>query len=281
MRLASALFFALAPRLPAVAPDPPPDELAPWEEGTLPRAAGPGSLAVTRYPPTAADLRGVVLFLHPWVEWGQAYFHRRGRLEAVRAAGYEAVTVDLPGFGRSGPRRGFLDLDVAGAIGAVRERSAGLPVHLWGVSSGGYWAHHALARGGGAAGAFFEDVSPHLLEWSWRVAPWGRPFYAFFRAVLPAAYRYLDARAHAPFLGVRAAAYVSGADDPGVPAADTAALARLAGGRCLVVPEAGHLAAIRRDGPAVIALALATFAAAESGQPCGAGAQQAWNPGGT
>ena len=262
--IASVLFFALAPGLPRVDQPPPPPELAPWEELQIPRSRGEGSLAGTWYP-AAEPARGAVLFLHPWLEWGKAYFHRRGRLEAARAAGLHALAVDLPGLGGSGPKRGFFDVDVGDAVAALAARCPGLPLHVWGVSAGGYWAHHALARHGGYASAFFEDVSPHLLEWSSRMVPLGRPFYALFRTVLPRSHRFMDLRRYAPHLGVRRVAYVSGADDPGVRPEDTATLARLAGGSALVVPDAGHLAAIRRDGAGVIALALDTFATSAGG----------------
>lgn len=255
--LAGLLFFSLGPRLARLEPTSPQPELAPFEACQLARRNGPGRLGATWYPATSSP-RGAIVFLHPWVGWGQAHFHRRGRLEAVRTAGYHALTVDLPGFGCSGPRRGFLDRDVDDALAGLRERAPDLPHYLWGVSSGGYWAHPTLARQPGVRAAMFEDVSPHLLEWSWRTAPWGRPAFAFFRLVFRRAYRFLDMRLHAPHLGIPTA-HVSGADDRGVSAADTRRLAELAGGTALIVPEAGHLAAIRCAGEAICALALATF----------------------
>ena len=100
----------------------------------------------------------------------------------------------------------------AAALVALRERASGLPLHVWGVSSGGYWSLALLSRpeGSGIAGAMFEDVSPHLIEWSAHTAPWGRPFYAVFRTFLRRAYRFLDLRCHAPFLQVRAVAFAGG-----------------------------------------------------------------------
>lgn len=255
--LAAGLFFALGPRLRSVGSSSPPHELEPFETVRLPRSRGTGILSATWFP-ASAKARGAVLFLHPWVEWGQAYFHRRGRLEAVRAAGYHALTVDLPGFGGSGPRGGWLDLDVDDALSALAARAAGLPLFFWGVSSGGYWAHPALSRRRCVAAAMFEDVSPHLLEWSWRSAPWGRPAYLFFRLAFRRAHRFLDLRRHAPQLGIPTA-YVSGAVDRGVLPSDTRRLAELASGLSLVVPDAGHLGSIRAAGPSVCELALATF----------------------
>lgn len=260
---AARLFFALGPRLPRVEVPEPGPELAPFENFRIARRNGPGSLGATWYP-AAGGARGAVLFLHPWLGWGQAYFHRRGRIEAVRAAGYHALTVDLPGFGSSGPRRGFIDRDIDDALAGLAERVPDLPHFLWGVSSGGYWAHPALARKPGVGAAMFEDVSPHLLEWSWRTAPWGRPAYLFFRLAFRRAYRFLDLRLHAPHLGIPTA-HVSGAEDRGVPAAETRRLAELSGGATLLVPEAGHLSAIRSAGEAVCELALATFERSQPG----------------
>lgn len=261
--LGSWLFRALSPKIPRQATPAPPAALAPCEEVGVHRSSGPGTLAATWYPCTASSpitrARGAVLLLHPWSVWGQAYFHRHGRLESLRAAGYHALTVDLGGFGGSGPASGFFDRDVEDALAFLRRRAHGLPVHVWGVSSGGYWAHPLLARAEGVSGAMFEDVSPHLLEWSWRMAPWGRPFYLFFRRALPAAYRFLDARRHAAGLKVSAVAYVSGERDPGIRPEDTEDLAGRAGAPFWIIPRAGHLGAIKTAGDEVIDIALATF----------------------
>ena len=212
--------YGFGPRLARVDEPPPPSKLEPWEAVELSRAAlarSRGVLAGTAYPATA-PVRGAVLFLHPWIEWGQAYFHRRGRIEAVRGAGYHALTIDLPGFGASGPRRGFPDLDVGAALVSLAARWPGTPLFIWGVSAGGYWAHPVCPRRGdltGVRAAIFEDVSPHLIEWSRRTTPWGRPAFAFFEAAFAASYRFLDLRLHAPFLGLGAVSYVSGGADPG------------------------------------------------------------------
>lgn len=270
--LSSRLFRFIAPRMAAVEQPRTPRHLQPVEAVAVPRRRGPGHLHGI-WLPAAAEPRGVVLLLHPWMEWGKAYFHRRGRLEALREAGYASLLVDLPGFGSSGPPAGLYDLDAEDALRFARERAGGRPLHVWGVSSGGYWLHPALSRGGGAAGAFFEDVSPHLLEWSWKVNPPFRPCFVFFRAAFRATYRFLDLRRHAPRLDARAAAYAAGGADPGIPADDTRRLAEVAGAECLIVPEAGHLASIKVARAEVIGLALETFARAEGG--AGAGAAQA------
>lgn len=257
-RLSLRFFLTFSPRLPRVSQPHPPPTLAPFERLTISRGEGGGILDATWYP-APPEPRGLVLFLHPWLEWGQAYFHRRGRIEAARAAGYHALTLDLPGFGDSSPAAGFFDLDIEVVLGFTEKRFPGLPHHLWGVSSGGYWAHLLLSRRAGVAGAFFEDVSPHLLEWSTRMVPGGRPAYALFRRLFPRAYRFLDLRQHAPFLHRGAVAYLSGELDQGVRPEDTRELARLARGECWIVPEADHLEAIKIQGQEVKELALRTF----------------------
>jgi pimeloyl-ACP methyl ester carboxylesterase len=196
--------------------------------------------------------------------WGKAYFYLRGRLQALRAAGYHALILDFPGFGGSGPVRGFFDRDVEDGLAALRQRAGDLPLHVWGVSSGGYWAHPFLSRTDLVTGAMFEDVSPHLFEWSWRMAPLGRPGYVLFRAVLPSAHRYLDIRRHAGSMSLGAVTYISGERDQGVRPQDTRALAELAGGRSHVVAGAEHLGAIKVAGDEVIGLALDTFERAEA-----------------
>lgn len=265
-RFATGLFQALAPRLERAAPPDPPEELAPFERLFVARRKG--RLAATWFP-AAGEPRGAVLLLHPWLPWGQAYFHRRGRIDALRSAGYHAMTLDLGGFGASDPPEGFLDRDIEAGLLDLRERTGGLPLHVWGVSSGGYWAHPVLARTRFVSGAMFEDVSPHLLEWSWRTAPLGRPFYLFYRHILRQAYRFLDARSHARAMAVKAVTYVSGEEDRGVHPEDTRALAEAAGGQSHVVPGAGHLAAIKVAQEEIIALALDTFSRAEETSPDG------------
>ena len=151
----------------------------------------------------------------------------------------------------------------------LRQRAGGLPLHVWGVSAGGYWAHPALSRTDTVTGAVFEDVSPHLLEWSWRMAPWGRPFYLFFLYAFGPAYRFLDIRRHASGMSLGAVAYVSGELDRGVRPEDTRELSRRAGGRCHIVPGADHLGAIKLVGDEMIALALDTFRRAEAARAAG------------
>jgi pimeloyl-ACP methyl ester carboxylesterase len=258
-RLGAWLLVALAPRLTPPRLLAPPAELEPCEAVAIPRSGRPGALGGRWYPARAAA-RGAVLLLHPWVGGGQAYFFRGERLGALREAGYHALTVDLPGFGSSPPMAGLPDRDLEEVVAALRARAGELPLHTWGVSAGGHWMHLLLSRRNGLGGAVFEHVSPHPLEFSSRVAPGWWPVYRFFRLFIPQAYRYLDLRRHAPWLTTRRVAYIGGGRDLSVPAEDTRELARLAGGECLVIPEAGHLGAIRIAPAAVIATALATFA---------------------
>jgi pimeloyl-ACP methyl ester carboxylesterase len=260
-RHALGLFRFLAPRLPRVDPIEPPAALAPWEEVEVPRPGRDGALAATWYP-ARGPVRGAALLLPPWVPWGRAYFHRRPRIRALRQAALHTLTLDFPGFGGSGPPAGFFDLDVDDALTALANRAPGLPLFVWGVSAGGYWAHPVLARRNGVRAAFFEDVSPHLLEWSAHERPVFRPFFFLFRTLFPAAYRFLDMRRHAEAFRVERSVHVSGELDPGVRPEDTRELARRAGGAALVVPGAGHLEAIKTATDEVIGRALAEFEAA-------------------
>lgn len=261
-QLASWVFFRLSPRVGRRPAQTPPDALAPFERLHVPRVGRPGRLAATWYP-ARGEPRGAVVFAAPWLEWGQGYFHRRGRLEAVRNAGYHAMTFDFGGFGDSDAPVGFPDRDVEDVLAAARARTGGAPVHLWGVSAGGYWSHPVLARDVAPAGAVFEDVAPHLFDWSVRTRPPIRPAQAIFRTVFPDAHRFLDMRLHLAAARARATAYISGADDRGLPPDETRALADLTGGAHLIVADAGHLDAIRRAQRAILELALATFARAQ------------------
>jgi pimeloyl-ACP methyl ester carboxylesterase len=265
-RIAMGCFLALSPRLVKVSQPEPPERLAPFEKIEVPRRYGQGTLAAIWYPAVGRP-RGAVLLLHPWLIWGQAYFHLRGRIQALRAAGYHALTVDLGGFGASAAATVFFDRDVEAALDYLHSRTGDLPLHVWGVSSGGYWAHPVLSRTQVVAGAFFEDVSPHLFEWSWRMAPLGRPGYVLYRAILATAHRFLDIRHHAGSMSLGAVTYVSGERDKGVRPQDTRSLAGLAGGRSHIVAGAEHLGAIKIAGDEVIGLALDTFQRAEEHAP--------------
>ncbi|HEX6200598.1 MAG TPA: alpha/beta fold hydrolase [Thermoanaerobaculia bacterium] len=265
-RLSFRWWRTFGPRLPRIEQPGPPASLAPFELVEVERPGRPGRLAGTWFPVRSGGrraARGAVLLLPPFMEWGRAYFHRRGRLEALRRAGYHALTADLPGLGGSGPVAGFFDRDVEDALRWLKERAAGLPVHVWGVSAGGYWAHMTLSRTNGVRGAMFEDVSPHLLEWAGRFMPAAKPAHLAFRTLFPKSFRYFDLRRHAPALRVARAAYVSGKRDLGVRPRDTRELAELAGGEVKIVPRAGHLESIKLATDEVVELALRTFAAAE------------------
>ena len=277
-RLGCLLFRAFAPPSGQNGPLPTPPELGPAEELVIPRRHG-GALSATFYPATTVaggkahgkahgkargKARGGVLLLHPWLAFGKAYFHRRGRIAALREAGYHVFTPDLPGFGTSPRPTFFFDQDLEDALAFCRDRLPGLPVHLWGVSSGGYWSHPLLARDRELRAAVFEDVSPHLLEWSWRMAPWGRPFYLFYRVALRRAYRYLDMRHHAAAFRGKKVLYVGGDADPGIPAASFQQLAAAAGAELLLVPGAEHLQSIKQAQEQILAKALALFARAEA-----------------
>lgn len=267
-RLSFLWFRRFGPRLPRIRQPAPPRSLAPYEIVRIPRPGRRGRLAGTWFP-ADGEPRGAVLLLPPWVKWGRSYFHRRGRLPALRAAGYHALTLDFPGFDGSGPVDGFFDRDVVDALRFLGEWAPGLPRHVWGVSAGGYWAHMALTRDGEGAlgelgGAMFEEVSPHLIEWGGRMMPAARPLHLVFRTLFSRSDRFLDLRRHAPALGARRVAYVSGDEDPGVPPADTHELAELAGATARIIPDADHLEAIKVAPDEVIGLALETFAAAES-----------------
>jgi pimeloyl-ACP methyl ester carboxylesterase len=236
--------------------------LAPFEKVLVARPHG-GPLSAVWFPAPEALARGAVLLLHPWQPGGKSYFYRRGRIPALRAAGYHALALDFSGFGASGPRYGFLHRDVLAGLAALRRLAGGLPLHVWGVSFGGYWAHMALSATDEVAGAMFEDVAVHLTDWGWRMIPALRPGYLLFRYLFVRAYRFLDIRRHAAALRVAAAAYVSGERDPNVLPEETRDLARRAGGSALVVPGADHLASIQIAHDEVLALALDTFRRAE------------------
>lgn len=252
------LLGALGPQLPAATRVPAVPALFPYRNLSVRRSHGPGGLSATWYPAHLTP-RGAVLLLHPWVAEGAGYFHRKGRIEALRAAGYHALTVDFPGFGGSGRPSGLYDRAVEDALRVLDRLSRGLDLFIWGVGSGGYWAHPAMARTDQVAGAMFEDVPPHLVGWSSRSPAWARPAYLLFKRMLPEVYRYLDARLHAAALDLGAVTYISGALNDTVRPQDTRMLAERAGGSYSIVRGAGHLGSIEVANRAVIRTALETL----------------------
>ncbi len=252
------LVRALAPQLRVVPPAAAPPVLLPYENLSVERDRGPGTLAATWYPAYVSP-RGAVLLLHPWIPEGRAYFHRLGRIEALRAAGYHALTIDLPGFGGSGRPSGLYDRAVEDALARLDRLGKGLDLFIWGVGVGGYWSHQVLARTDQVAGAMFEDVPSHLYEWSSRVEPWGKPARILVQRMLPDVHRYLDLRRHATAFDLGAVTYISGARNLGVRPEETRTLAECAGGSYSIVRGAGHLGSIEVANRAVIRTALETF----------------------
>lgn len=281
-------FRTFGPRLPTRRQPEPPPSHEPFETVRIERPGRRGGLGGTLFPagePGSRRGRGAVLLLPPEVKWGRAYFHRRGRIRALRGAGYHVLTVDLPGRGGSGPPDGFYDRDVEDALRFLGTRAPRLPLHLWGVSAGGFWSHMALSRRDGVCGAMFEDVSPHLLEWAERFMPSARPLHLLFRTLFPRSVRYLDARRHAPHLRVHRVAYTSGERDLGVRPEETRELARRTGGEVRIIPGAAHLEGIKLAQREIVELALETFRRAEEkqrrepeGKRAGTGAPRAERP---
>lgn len=258
-RLARRLLHGLAPRLGKSRRYQPPPALGPFETVRIPRCQGEGFLDATWFP-AEGEAKGAVLLVPPWHVWGQSFFFRRGRLQALRNAGYHALTINLGGFGDSGPKTDdFYQNDLEDALAEIKVRAPGLPLHLWGVSAGGYWSHMLLSRRDEFSGAVFEDVPSHLILWSKRTAPKGLPFYWFFQYGLRGTYRFMDLKHHAAKLKVRRVSYIGGEADPGALAQETRELARQAEAECLIIPGAGHLAAMRHAADEVVSLALKTF----------------------
>src|SRR5947209_6425500 len=111
----------------------------------------------------APGAQGVVVLCHPLLRYGYHYFLRGGLARWVAGAGFHAVLFNFQGIGRSALGGLCFADDVVGAVGWARERFPGLPVHLAGLSFGGYHAAHALPRlDGFVAGAALDSVPPRI-----------------------------------------------------------------------------------------------------------------------
>lgn len=227
-----------------------PQDPAPAEWGAEPfgvvRRAG-GILAALHFP--QKDAKGIVLFGHPGIAPGKGYFHRSDRIPFVRSLGLAAATFDHGGFGESDGMAGLFHRDWADMLAWARRRYPDLPVHLWGVSVGGYFAHHALAQDEqGIASAVFEQVSPDLLRYGDSASL--RAASALTMLLMGDARRWSAAEAHAPRMAVEHVLYVSGELDSGVPPDHAARLAAAAGpfARHHAVKDAEHLEAWKKGG---------------------------------
>src|SRR5947209_674623 len=131
-----------------------------------------------------ASARGVVVLCHPLLRYGYHYFLRKGLAQWAAKAGFHAVLFNFQGIGRSALGGLCFADDVVGAFAWARSRFPHLPVHLLGLSFGGYHAAHALPRLDGAvASAALDSVPPRIgnffrsgpLSWLMRAlsrSPW-------------------------------------------------------------------------------------------------------------
>lgn len=199
--------------------------------------------------------RGVVLLGHPAIPPGKGWFHRSDRIPFLRELGFAVVTFDHGGFGGSDPAKGLHHREWHDALRWARRRFPGTPIHVWGVSLGGYFAHHALAQDeAGVASAIFEQVSPDLFRYRIQGAPLASATGGVLsRTLAPTGARWFPAKAHAADVNAERVLYVSGDADVGVPLDHAremlAAASPLA--RHHVVPGAGHLEAWKLGGEPV------------------------------
>lgn len=214
--------------------EPAPGPAAHHEPFGIVREAG-GILAARHHPRPAP--RGVVLFAH-------APAHDP-RIAFANALGLAAMSFEHGGHGESDEPAGFYHHEWRDALRWARRRHPGVPIHVWGVSTAGYFAHHALARDEeGVATAVFEDVPTE--------PPFGSAASARAFLLTPGARRWLAAHAHAPRMAAEHVLYVSGGRDAQA-RESTARLAEAAGpfARHHIVADAGHGEAWAKGGDAL------------------------------
>lgn len=229
------------------AQDPPPEDWGAQPFGIVRRSGG--VLAALHFPHPAP--RGLVLFGHPGIPPAKGYFHRSDRIPFVRELGFAAVSFDHGGFGESDPPAGLHHHEWADVLGWARKRFPDLPLHVWGVSLGGYFAHHALARDAGVSSAIFEQVTPNLLHYGDNGKL--RAAELVGRALAPSALRWFAAEAHAPHVRADHLLYLSGTEDHGITNAESERLWHAAGPFAArrVVEGARHLEAWKKGGASV------------------------------
>ncbi|MDX1485283.1 MAG: alpha/beta hydrolase [Alphaproteobacteria bacterium] len=105
-------------------------------------------LPLTRWAPEAQEPRAVIVALHGFNDYSNAFAEAA---ETWAASGIVTYAIDQRGFGRSPHRRLWAGVDAMvhdarGLVDAARRRHPGLPVYLLGDSMGGAVAMVALAR---------------------------------------------------------------------------------------------------------------------------------------
>lgn len=230
--------------------DPPPHA---WAASVVrvPRRCG-GTLGALAFDAPAP--RGVVLFGHPGIGPAKGYFHRSDRIPFVHKLGLSALTFDYGGFGESDAACATHAHEWLDALESARRRWVGLPLHVWGVSLGGYFAHHALAMDAeGVESALFEQVTPDLTRYARAAGEPSLPVFRAFRTVAPHAAGWFPAISHAPHLRARRVLHVAGTRDHGIRVEESEALAAATHppARLHVVEGARHLSAWRDGGAAL------------------------------
>jgi pimeloyl-ACP methyl ester carboxylesterase len=140
----------------------------PWTHRYL--SANGARFHVCQAQPASRNDGPLVLLLHGFPEFWWAWRHQ---MPALAAAGYEAVAMDLRGYGGSDKTpRGYdlltLSQDVTGAVRALGSRHAIVVGHGW----GGYVAWTAAARSPDVVRALGVVAAPHPLALTRSPASW-------------------------------------------------------------------------------------------------------------
>lgn len=105
------------------------------------------SLNVARRLPVSRPFKGVVILCHPFLKYGMHYFFRNGYDAWLSSSGYVVLAFNFKGFGSSSLGGIAFHDDVSSMVDWARAVYPGLPVHLYGLSFGGYHGLHALGAG--------------------------------------------------------------------------------------------------------------------------------------
>jgi pimeloyl-ACP methyl ester carboxylesterase len=195
-----------------------------------------------------------VLLGHPGIGPGKGYFHRGDRISFLREHGFAVMTFDHGGFGESDPPQGLYHREWADVLRWARRRFPRTPLHVWGVSLGGYFAHHALAADeAGVESAIFEQVAPDLFGYRVKGMPHLRTGTLLSKTLAPGGARWFPAISHALHVKADRILYLSGGADEGIPLADARALVHAASplAQHTIAPDAAHLEAWKLGGERV------------------------------
>jgi uncharacterized protein len=109
--------------------------------------------------------RGAVVLAHPDKRYARHWFVKSGYVEFLLANGYDALTFDFTGYGESRGPATYYHEDLVAATRLAEHWAGGFPVHVLGVSMGGFVAANASPALAHVRSMVLESPYPSFNAW--------------------------------------------------------------------------------------------------------------------